>query len=222
MRTILDIAPPVPAVDVDAQAVLHAYEAVVKGKPVVERIIALGGSGFHENFFLKTRVGAQLADIVSPRMRNAENRIILGGIMTGKICDDLSTPVDRTAASIAILDGGRGSEFLSFLRPGSDRDSFTNSFLSSLFPMAKRKIDPDLNGEHRPCIYCNYCESVCPAGLMPYLLSKYVTHDMLEDAENLGILDCIDCGLCTYVCPSKISIMTNIHNGKMQIREDKQ
>ncbi len=140
--------------------------------------------------------------------------------MTGTAFDDLSTSVDRTASSIAVLEENRERQFLSFLRPGIRRDSFSNAFLSSLFPNVKRKIDTNENGERRSCIYCNYCEEVCPVGLMPYLLSKYVTHDMIEEANRHKILACIDCGLCTYVCPSKIPLMTHIQEGKAQLKEE--
>jgi len=210
----------VGVVIMDVQAVLHAYEAVTEGKPVMDRIIALGGTGARENLYLKVRVGTPLENIIASRMKGTDNRCIIGGIMAGNVCDDLSIPVDRTTSSIAILETGKSQEFLSFLRAGSDRDSFTNSFLSSFLPKALKGMDADINGEHRPCVYCNYCESVCPAGLMPYLLDKFVTHDMIEEAERHGIMKCIDCGLCTYVCPSKILLMTHIREGKNLIREE--
>jgi len=209
----------VRAVVLDVQSVLHAYEAVTEGKPVIERVLALGGSGLSESLFLKVRVGTPLKHIIASRMRGTESRYICGGIMTGTACDDLSILVDRTVDSIAILEENRERQFLSFLRPGIDRDSFSNTFLSSLFPLANRKMDTNMNGEYRPCIYCNYCEDVCPVGLMPYLLSKYVTHDMIEEANRHGIMACIDCGLCTYVCPSKIPVMVHIQEGKTQLRE---
>ena len=207
----------VRAVVLDVQSILHAYEAVMEGKPAIERVLALGGSGVSENLFLKVRVGTPLKHIIAPRIRHNENRYIYGGIMTGALCSDLLTPVDRTASSIAVLAENRTRQFLSFLRPGIDRDSFSNTFLSSLLPLVDRNLDTNINGEYRPCIYCNYCEDVCPMGLMPYLLSKYVTHDMIEEADSHRILACIDCGLCTYVCPSKIPLMTHIQEGKTQM-----
>ena len=205
---------PYRCIVLDAQAVLHAYEAMVEGKPVIERIVALGGSGLSESLHLKVRIGTPLEYIIAPRTRHSENRCIYGGIMTGVACDDLSLPIDRTVSSIAVLEENRERQFLSFLRPGIHRDSFSNAFLSSPFPMVNRRIDTNINGEHRPCIYCNYCEEVCPVGLMPYLLSQYITHDMVEEAGRYRIQACIDCGLCTYVCPSKIPLMTHIQEGK--------
>jgi Na(+)-translocating NADH:ubiquinone oxidoreductase A subunit len=209
------------AVVLDVQAVFHAYEAVIEGKPVIERVVALGGSGLRENIYAKVRVGTPLDQILPPLMKSTEVRCIYGGVITGSECRDLSIPVDRTTCSIAVLEERRERQFLSFLRPGIHRDSFSNAFLSSPFPKAMRNVDTNEKGEHRPCIYCNYCEEVCPAGLMPYLLSKYVTHDMMEEAARHKILDCIDCGLCTYVCPCKIPVMSHIQKGKEMVRDDR-
>ena len=127
--------------------------------------------------------------------------------------------MDRTSACITVLEEKSEGQFLSFLRPGADRGSHSNAFLSSLFPRIPRTVDTSEKGERRPCIYCNYCEEVCPVELMPYLLNQYVTHDMLDEAESLGIRACIDCGLCTFVCPSKIPVMTNIQAGKKKLDE---
>jgi Na+-translocating ferredoxin:NAD+ oxidoreductase subunit C len=202
---------------IDIQDVMHAYEAVVEGKPVIDRTIAIGGS-ISEVGFVKVRVGTQLKHIFQSQLDN--KKVIYGGIMTGKRCNDLSVPIDRTAKSISILNENQNREFLSFLRSGVNRGSYSNAFLSSFLPMTERKINTNLNGELRPCIYCNYCESVCPVDLMPYLISKYIIHDMIEEAEKYYPLSCIDCGLCTFVCPSKIPLMKHIQDAKTIIRKE--
>lgn len=204
----------------DVQAVVHAYEAVVKGKPIIERIISLGGTALKDNFFLKVRLGTTLKDIIEPLLNSSEYRVIYGGLMTGKACSDISIPVDRTTSSIAVINENKERQFLFFLRPGINRGSYSNDFLSSIFPYVENKVDTNINGEYRPCIYCNYCESVCPAKLMPYLLSKYFIHDMIDDAENFRPLACIECGLCTFVCPSKIPIMSHVKGLKEKLLEN--
>ena len=200
----------------DIQDVIHAYEAVIEGKPVIERILAIGGA-VNDVGFVKVRVGTSLNQIISPQ---PDKRVVYGGIMTGKKCDDLSIPIDRTVKSISILKENQSREFLFFLRSGANRGSFSYAFLSSFLPTSEKKIDTNLNGESRPCIYCNYCESICPADLMPYLISKYVTHDMIEEAKKHNPLSCINCGLCTFVCPSKIPVMAHVQDAKAKIKNE--
>ncbi|HGJ65417.1 TPA: 4Fe-4S dicluster domain-containing protein [bacterium] len=214
--TIFDLK----TVIVDVQDVLHAYEAIIDGKPVLERIIAIGGSGLEKGVFVKVLIGTPINHILAELNINADGkRVIIGGVMTGTQCDDLSTPIDRTTNTITILKENRNREFLFFLRAGIKRGSFSNAFLSSLFPMIERNADTNLNGEMRSCIYCNYCEEVCPVGLMPYLLNKFITHDLIDEAINYKPLSCIDCNLCTYVCPSKIPVASNIKDLKEKIKE---
>lgn len=75
--------------------------------------------------------------------------------------------------------------------------------------MAKRK-DPE------NCVRCASCVSVCPMGLEPYLLarlSQLKNYDRLE-AEN--VMDCIECGSCSYVCISHRPILDYIRIGKQK------
>jgi Na+-translocating ferredoxin:NAD+ oxidoreductase RnfC subunit len=54
---------------------------------------------------------------------------------------------------------------------------------------------------------------------MPYLLNKFITHNLIDEAINYKPLSCIDCNLCTYVCPSKIPVASNIKDLKEKIKE---
>jgi electron transport complex protein RnfC len=43
---------------------------------------------------------------------------------------------------------------------------------------------------------------------------------IFDEAElnKLYVMDCIECGLCTYVCPSKIDVTENVRRAKNFIR----
>ena len=69
-------------------------------------------------------------------------------------------------------------------------------------------------GTPRPCISCSRCVDVCPAGLVPSFLGSYVEYEQWETAEGIGIMDCIECGCCTYVCPTKRNLVHLIKYGK--------
>jgi Na+-translocating ferredoxin:NAD+ oxidoreductase RnfC subunit len=79
-------------------------------------------------------------------------------------------------------------------------------------------VDTNLHGEHRPCIACTYCDGVCPAGILPHLLHRYVQREVIDETLlRLGIFDCIDCNLCTYVCTSKIPLAALMREGKEKL-----
>jgi len=35
--------------------------------------------------------------------------------------------------------------------------------------------------------------------------------------EKLCAMDCIECGLCTYICPSRLDVTENVRRAKRQL-----
>ena len=199
---------------IDAQVVLHVHDAIVEGKPLIERIVALGGGAYSGPCAATVRIGTMIKDIVDGSIREGiEPRIVLNSSLTGPKIIDHSVPVDRTVYAVIALEEFRERPFMHFVRPGADYDSNSNSFLGRITGLFKRS-DTNLGGELRACISCGYCEEVCPRDLMPHYLSKCINADFPEEAETVRIFGCIECGLCSYVCPSKIPLMDDIIKGK--------
>ena len=207
------------AVVLEIGAVLAAFETVAEGKPLISKLIGLGGTGYKQNAAIRIRIGTLAEEILSKwGKENVEKRFLLGNALTGDEAAS-STPVGREIGTTTCLEEDRKRQFMFFLRPGTDADSYSNAFASGLLPIEK-KLTTNLNGEHRPCIQCSYCEDVCPRPLLPYLLSKYCAHDMAEEALQIRMMGCIECGLCAYVCPSKIPLMADIQKGKAAIGQN--
>ena len=192
-------------------------DAVFEGKPLLKRLVFVGGSGCEQkdNIYNVT-IGTPASDFI-PIKKSASVRVISGSVLNGRQWETLYWPTTRFTSSLAILIEGNEREFLSFLWPGRDRDSFSKTYLSALLPFFRKKSDTNVHGELRPCIICNYCEEVCPKQIIPHLLYKQVTHDLLEEAVRFQITKCIDCGLCTYVCPSKIELASTIKEAQQKV-----
>jgi Na+-translocating ferredoxin:NAD+ oxidoreductase subunit C len=199
----------------DVQSVLQVYEAVVEGKPLIERTIALCGSALEKPLHIKARIGTALDDVISSRIKQGiAPRIILNSLLTGAVLNDRSLPVDKNYSQIIAIPENNNRQFLAFMRSGIRSDSYSRTFMSNFLPIAKKTCDTNQNGEERPCISCNYCEEVCPVNIIPQILSKYVKRSIVDDTlANLRIYDCIQCGLCSYVCPSKIPLAQHIKEG---------
>ncbi|NQT79072.1 MAG: electron transport complex subunit RsxC [Candidatus Aminicenantes bacterium] len=67
------------------------------------------------------------------------------------------------------------------------------------------------------CIHCGRCIEHCSMVLVPTRLAKHVKYNNLTEAENWGILDCVECGCCQYICPSNIPLVHWIRLGKNKI-----
>ncbi|MGB8951879.1 MAG: electron transport complex subunit RsxC [Candidatus Aminicenantales bacterium] len=67
------------------------------------------------------------------------------------------------------------------------------------------------------CIRCARCVDHCPMGLVPTQLAKFIKYENLEEAEAWGVLDCVECGCCQYICPSNIPLVHWIRLGKSSV-----
>ncbi|NOX20781.1 MAG: electron transport complex subunit RsxC [Nitrospirae bacterium] len=72
--------------------------------------------------------------------------------------------------------------------------------------------------KYGPCIRCGRCIEACPMGLMPLMLSILSEKGFYEDTREYNIMDCFECGSCTYVCPSKRPIVHHIRLAKSLIK----
>ncbi|MFZ2052984.1 MAG: electron transport complex subunit RsxC [Candidatus Aminicenantales bacterium] len=72
-----------------------------------------------------------------------------------------------------------------------------------------------------PCIRCGRCVEHCPMGLSATQLHKFVRYGKWAEAENWGVLDCVECGCCQYICPSKIPLVHWMRLGKNKINRAK-
>ena len=74
-----------------------------------------------------------------------------------------------------------------------------------------------LRDEPGPCLRCGRCVDHCPMRLVPNEIAKLVEKGKLDLAEDYGVFDCMECGVCAFVCPSKIRHVHLMKQGKAEI-----
>ena len=43
----------------------------------------------------------------------------------------------------------------------------------------------------------------------------------LDEAVKLGLMDCVECGACSYICPAHIKLVQRFRIGKQLLRLNK-
>ncbi len=71
--------------------------------------------------------------------------------------------------------------------------------------------------EEQPCIRCSRCVDVCPMRLLPCEIANYAEHHNFDKCEELDIMDCKECGSCSFVCPAKRNIAHLVKFAKNEI-----
>lgn len=64
------------------------------------------------------------------------------------------------------------------------------------------------------CIRCARCMRACPMHLAPAKLDALSRAGRFEAAEQAGVMNCIECGVCAFVCPAKRSLTQSCRTAK--------
>lgn len=72
--------------------------------------------------------------------------------------------------------------------------------------------------ENRVCCRCARCIDVCPARIMPAILGMAAEKERWDIAKDYDVFDCIECGLCSFICPAKRDLVHLIKYAKTRVK----
>ena len=173
----------------DAQTVLAIYESYIHGNEVDFRFVALSGSGIKENEIVHVQVGTSTEKLLINKIRDGiKYRVFINGPLRGKEIVDFSQNTDWSVNNIVVL------------KEQDIKDAFP------MFKSEELRFTTNILGETRRCVYCNFCDDICPVGLEPALY--YHSHKRgIINTSLYNMEKCIECGLCSFICPSKLEIL---------------
>jgi electron transport complex protein RnfC len=90
--------------------VLAVREAVAQGKPLIERVLTVGGDGVEEPKNLQVRIGTSFAAVLGAcggTRLNGEAKVLMGGPMMGIAQYSLEVPVIKGTSGILVFRRGR-------------------------------------------------------------------------------------------------------------------
>ena len=205
----------------DPQDVISIATLFTEGKYDVSRIIALAGPQVSKPRYHRTIAGAPIASLLSDNLKEGDNRIISGDILTGdKINHDGHIGFYDT--TVTVIKEGTEQQFLGWILPGIEKLSASRTFFSWLNPSGKYNINSNMNGEERAYVVTGSYEKVLPMDIYPLQLIKAIMIEDIELMENLGIYEVSaeDFALCEFVCTSKIEVQSIIRHGLDLVRKE--
>ncbi len=145
------------------------YEAVIKNKPLFERVVTVTGKKLEKPSNFLTRVGIPASDLIKKAggMPDNTGKLISGGPMMGKAVADENIPIEKATSGLLLLDESesRRKKIFNCIRCGK---------CISVCPMG---IEPYLVEKHSEseqweecesldvmdCIECGSCSYTCPS-----------------------------------------------------------
>ena len=167
------------------------YEALKFGKPLMERIVTISGNGVKEPKNMLLKIGTKFEDALN----------LCGGI------------VAEEGEEVEVINGG---PMMGIAQTSIDVPVVKG--LSGITILTGKEIKP---ADFGPCIRCASCVDVCPMALMPYKIADMGRLNMeLPLFDKWGGMACIECGCCSFVCPSKRPLLQWIRVGKFELRRE--
>lgn len=197
----------------DKRVVWHVgYQDVVAigklfttGQLFTERVISLAGPLVKAPRLIKTRLGANIDQLLHNQIDANDERIISGSVFNGHVAVHHRAYLGKYHNQISVLAEGRDKEFFGWIHLGTNKFSVTNAFSSHLSPKKEFNFTTTTGGSERAIMPIGSYEQVMPWDILPVQLLRAIAVGDSDTAQQLGCLefDEEDLALCTFVCPGK-------------------
>ena len=165
------------------------------GMPLIERSLTISGGAVEKPVNIRVPVGTIVSDLMPDVFK----------------LKDSETAEATADSAVKIISGGPMMGF---------------AMVSDDFPVAKgtsgvtflTKKETFLEEESQ-CISCGSCVAKCAMRLSPALIVRELKAGNIEKAKSFGLMDCIECGCCAFVCPAKVNLIQRIRLGKGIVRQ---
>jgi electron transport complex protein RnfC len=161
-----------------------------RGRGIQERVITIGGPGIQHKGNYRIPIGTTVRYALE-ETGAAKNisRVFLGGPMMGPAVSNLDIPITKGTSGITAFTTAETGE-----------------------ATGHQKI--------YPCIHCARCVEACPLFLNPSHLGLLAKNEEYEQmAAEFNLMDCFECGACSYVCPSHIPLVQYFRLAKKMARK---
>jgi electron transport complex protein RnfC len=160
-----------------------------RGRGIQERVITIGGPAVDKKGNYRIPIGTPVRFALEQcGVADNVSRVFLGGPMMGPSVSNLDIPITKGTSGIIAFTTAETGE-----------------------ATGHKKV--------YPCIHCARCVEACPIFLNPShlgLLAKAEEYERM--AEGYHLMDCFECGACSYVCPSHIPLVQYFRLAKKMVR----
>ncbi|QZE15938.1 electron transport complex subunit RsxC [Halosquirtibacter laminarini] len=148
----------------------------------------------------------RIVTVTGKSVKNPCNLLVRGGTPTNDLIDFAGGLPEDTGK---VISGGpmMGKALVNLEVPAAKGTS--GILIMQDTESARAKMDA--------CIRCAKCVKACPMGIEPYLLMSLAEKSNWDQSEQRNVMDCIECGSCSFTCPSNRPLLDYIRMGKGKV-----
>lgn len=194
IRVLSGVEVPADGLPSDIGVIVHnvgtanaVHEAIRHGRPLVSRLVTVNGGCMNQPGNISVRIGTLAEDVIA----------FAGGLKG-----------EGLGLARRVMGGPMMGQQIQHWRVPVVKGT------SGILALTEAEIaasEPD------PCVRCSSCVRACPMGLVPLEMSARIRNEQYAEAIDLGLKDCIACGCCAYVCPSRIPLVQYFVHAKGEL-----
>ena len=143
-----------------------------------------------------------------------ERIVTVSGEAVGRPCNVLA-PIGTSTRELLERAGGLAEDADKLVSGGpmmgfafADEDVPVTKGTSGVLALKAEPLDEGV------CVSCGKCVAHCPMGLMPNRMFRNIKNGRYQEALDLGLLDCKECGCCAFICPAHLPLVQGFRLGK--------
>ena len=197
------------------QEVITLGGVFTQNKYIADRVISLAGAGLQNPTYIRTKVGANLNEILEDRLQEGDNRIIVGDVLSGEKKEGDHMYLNAKANQITVIPEGNYYEPFGWLIPNKLRPTVSRTYPNFLIPGLKFNGDTNTHGEKRAFVVTGQYEKLLPMDIYLQHLMKSIMINDFERMEGLGIAELSeeDVALAEFACTSKMPLQKILREG---------
>lgn len=179
-----------------------------------QRVVNIAGNAAENPRYIRTYVGADLAEVDPKSFEEEDIRVISGHVLHGNKKGE-NPFLDFYSHQVTIIPEGNDYEMFGWLIPHSLRPTMSPSFPNFLFKNMKYNVDTNTHGEKRAFVMTGQYEELLPFDTYPQQLFKGIVTQNIDRMEGLGIYELVeeDVALCEFACTSKQPLQKILREG---------
>lgn len=207
---------------INYQDVIAFGQLFTTGELPVERVISLAGPLVKQPRLVRTRLGANINDIIDGEVENVQSRVISGSVLSGHTASNWAAHLGRFHNQVSVIAEPTERELFGWIKPGSTKFSVLNVFTSRLLGKKSFAMTTSQNGSPRAMVPVGAFEMVTPLDILPTQLLRALVVKDTDSAQALGCLELEedDVALFSFVCSGKFDYGPVLRTSLSQIEKE--